>query len=163
MGTVEEVFDADEAVEKARADFPSFAFKWKGEKYYLPNMALLSTDEAVELAEALQGARQFEADPKTGETVGDPEEFFHLIELLNQIVGDEDTAAAIRDMPGAILGQVLVRWEAVSMENMGDLGKGDSPPSARNRAERRSKSTSADKAKTSGASGSTRSGRKSAA
>lgn len=158
----QEIFDADQAARDVEAEYPPFGFRWAGEDRWLPNMALLSTNDGLSLSDAMQAASATTVN-EDGVEEGDIKAFVALLELLDDLVDDVDTSDALRQMPGTVLAQVLTRWEAASMEAMGDLGKAPSGSSPRNRAERRSSSTSRAKAKTSGTSGSTSSGRKSAA
>lgn len=148
------VFDADAAAREVAADFQPFVFKWQDDEFALPNLALLTTNEAVELSTAMQAA----STPSEEST----EAVFQLIDLLDQIAG-EDTAGALREMPAAVMARIMIEWQTTGEEAMGEMGKEPSPSSPRNRQERRSKPTSQPRAKTSGSSRSTKSGATSAA
>lgn len=146
-------FDADAVVRKSAADFKSWPFVWKGETYEMPNLAALSVNEGVRLQEAMQAAS---TPPTEDEEDLSGEALFALLDLLDTLAGEE-AADALRDMPTYVMAKVLSQWEASAMESMGELGKEDTQPLPRNRQERRSKSTSPPKAKTSGRSRSTKS------
>lgn len=143
-------FDADAVVREASADYKPWPFTWKSKEYELPNLAALSVNEAVRLQEAMVAAQTPPEDDDEGNAL------FALLDLLDAIAGEE-VADALRDMPSYVMAKVLTAWEASAMESMGELGKEDSQPLPRNRQERRSKSTSQPKAKTSTRSRSTKS------
>lgn len=146
-------FDADAIARERAADYKPWPFKWQGQRYELPNLSTLSVNEAVELQEAMTRAST-QPDPEDSEDVANA--LFALLDLLDTIAGAE-AADALRDMPSYVMARLLTEWEASAMEDMGELGKEDSPPSPRNRQERRSKQTSPPKARTSGPSRSTKS------
>ncbi|MCP4959668.1 MAG: hypothetical protein GY925_10415 [Actinomycetia bacterium] len=140
------VFDADAKLKEAQLDYPPFPFKWKRKTYKLPHMGLLSANEAVALMESMNeatlAAKMAADNPDDIDQSG--ESFVRMLGVIDDVVGEDhaDTAVVLREMPGAILGELLLAWEADSMESMGDQGKEPSEPSSPNRAARRSKPTS---------------------
>ncbi len=163
-------FDADKAVEEASVDYPPYPFTWKGEEHHLPHMGMMSSDDAVRLAESMALATNLSRQANAiGGSPDDEQEaaeaaeeagaaFLSMLEVLDDVVGgDEAAAQALREIPSAVLAQLLMEWEGTCLEQMGDLGKEPSEPSAPNRSARRSQSTSKAKAKTSTSSKSARS------
>ena len=147
-------FDADAAAAEVAADFPPFTFTWRDEEFELPNVAMLTTNEALELQTAMTAA--------SANDEGSTDAVFDMVGILDRVAGEE-VAGALRDMPAAVMARIMVAWQDAGEEAMEDLGKAASEPSPRNREERRSKQTSRPKAKTSTTSSSTKSAATSAA
>lgn len=121
------VFDARAAAESAEAKYKPWPFVGlDGETYELPNM--LMVDAGMQ--------RQVQA----GEITQD--------EFLEQVA--PEAWKAIQAMPLGVQFELVREWQGQIAGEVDEVGKELSPPSASNRAARRSKGTSARAAKTSG-------------
>lgn len=134
------MFDARRAVEAAEAKYKPWPFVGlDGKTYELPHMLMVDA--------GLQ--RQVQA----GEI--DQDQFLQAVA--------PDAWAAIQEMPVGVQLELVREWQGEAKAEVDELGKELSPPSAPNRAARRSKPTSPPAAGTSGpsSSGKSRAGSKS--
>lgn len=155
-GTAPEIFDAQEEMAKAAVDFPPLVFKdLDGIRRELPNPMLLPTPALQEFDRLMRGtnaaAAEVDLDDDSPEALAAQaaaaqasfDAYVALMDLLEEQFGE--AGAAVRAMPQALVWSLLNRWQGVVPET----GKSVSPPSPRNREERRSQRTSPPGAKTS--------------
>lgn len=124
------VFDAREvsAAAEQDGDYPAFTFiALDGEEYELPNPMWLETGVVRRMNEAMIG--------------GNDEALAQILALVSP-----SAAEAIDKLPVLVTAQLIQEWQTVVPEE----GKLVSPPSPRNRAERRSEPTSPSETSTSG-------------